>query len=723
LLWATLAAAQENPSTTANPAADPSAAAPAQPQTVTVTAPASGYRSSIDRKSYSIANDLQKGSGALADVLRKVPSVQVGSEGDVSIRGDTDVTILVDGKPSALFSGPGRAQAIQSLPADQYDRVEVMTNPSAAQTAEGSGGVINLISKPTAKGAAPTTSGTLNASLGSGDRLNLGVSGAYSNQGLSLSGSASFRRGAFNRDIGTRYGLADPTTGAIVQADGLQHQKEREDTLTLNSALGYDLDPRDHLDASLTLVNDREVQNQVASYRTGGGGGVPALDYTAPGFTHGAYTTASGSLGFTRTLPGEDHSLSIKLSGSDGRIYGQDRATYSYRTPVQPNFYQDLVQTAGFPQLDLKIDYKTPLSNKAKLALGYEGKFDWQSEGNSGVQGSSATLATVNPALTQKFRFNQEVQAVYATYEEAFGKLTAQLGLRLENATLETNLVSGSQKGRQAYFDAYPSLHLAYELDDTSQIKFSYGRRVHRPEENQLDPFRIESTPTLYSAGNPDLRPATTQSYELGYEYRHRATNLQATLYYRDNINLHTMVTDDIGGGVLLSTWQNLGSRRDAGLELVANRDLSKTLTLSASADLMHSQVDVANLGLAGRSAFIASAQTTLNWQVGPKDFLQLGTQASGRRLTAQGYYGGAIFEDFGWRHRFDSRLASLVTVQDPFGLSRRTVAIDTPTLVDVQKRKFNYTAIFIGFTYALGGASKRPADNFDFGAQHPGGQ
>ena len=152
------------------PTNPPSEASPAQPQaTITVVAAAPVYHSTIDRRSYSIANDLQQSTGSLADVLRDVPSVQVDMDGNVSMRGDPSVTILVDGKPSALFSGPGRAQALQSISPNQYERVEVMTNPPAGVTAEGTGGVINLISKaPPKGGAAPTASGTAKATVGAG---------------------------------------------------------------------------------------------------------------------------------------------------------------------------------------------------------------------------------------------------------------------------------------------------------------------------------------------------------------------------------------------------------------------------------------------------------------------------------------------------------------------------------------------------------------------------
>jgi outer membrane receptor protein involved in Fe transport len=649
--------------------------------------------------------------------------VQVDIEGNVSLRGDSDVTILVDGKPSALFSGPGRAQAIQSMSADQFERVEVMTNPSAGQTAEGSGGIINLITKhPRKGGAAASASGTLKAEVGSGDRFDLGATGAYTVSGLSLNGDIDFRRGGFSRTIGTRYGIPDPVTGALDPAYQTQRQGQTDNDLTLNGALAYDPDPLDHFDASMSWESYRETLSQTADYQTAATSGPLALDYLSPGFVNDFFASTSESLGYTRTLPGDGQSLSVKLSTSQAHVVVRNVDAYSYTAPVQPDLYQDLTRVSTFPQLDLKIDYKKTLANKAKLTLGYEGKFDWQGERNDGAQGVAAALATVDPVFDEHFAFDQQVHAVYATYEQVFGKLTVQPGLRLENTTLTTDLVSTAETGRQSYFEAYPSLHLDYALDDMSDVRASYGRRVQRPDESQLDPFRIEASPTFFSAGNPDLKPAITQSFELGYEYRKKTTDLQATLFYRDKSNVFTRVQNDIGENVLLSTWANIGHSQNAGLELVANRDILSHLTLNTSADFQYSEVDAGNLGIGGvRSAFISSGRATVNWQVGTKDFFQIGAQASGRELTAQGYYGGAIFSDMGWRHKFSSRIATVITAQDPFGLSRRTVAIETPTLVDVQKRNFDYTAIFISLTYALGGAPKSPADNFDFGAHQAG--
>jgi len=698
--------------------------APPDPQTtVTVVAATPAYRETIDRRSYSLADDLQKATGSLSDVLRKVPSLQVDPDGNVSLRGDPDVTILVDGKPSSLFSGPGRTQALQSMSADQFERVEVMTNPPAGVTAAGSGGVINLITKKGPQhAAAPTASATVKANAGSNGRFDVGASGAYSAPGLALNSGGDFRRSGFLREIGSQFGLPGGTSAALVPATGVQDQNERDDELTVYASLGYDIDPKDHLDANLNLVSGRLVRTQESVYATRSDLGPTALTYDAPGFFHAHYTSKSEALGLTHSLPGDGQSVSVKVEVSQNNESFQNRATYAYAVPVQPSLYQDLGQNAAFPQVDVKVDYKTALPNKAKLTLGYEGTFDWQNLDDQGVQGVSAAQAQADVGYAQTFEFNQQINALYATYEQTFGRLTVQPGLRLESTSLTTDLSSGQETGMQRYFEAYPSLHLDYALDANADLKLSYGRRTQRPDETQLDPFRTESNATLYTQGNPDLHPSFTQSYEFGYEYRRTSTDFQATLFYRDKTDVLTTVTQDIGDDVLLSVWENLGYEHDEGLELVGAYAVFKGFSVNASTDLMQAQVSAANLGISGaRSAFIASGKATLNWQVTAKDALQLESDASGRQLTAQGYRGGAIFSSLGWRHAFDQRLAAVLTGENPFGLARRTIDIDTPTLVEVDKRKFNDVTVFLGLTYLFGAAPKH-ADAFNFGSHGPGG-
>lgn len=170
-------------------------------------------RLDVDKKSYSLSGDLQATTGSISDVLRNVPSVEVDVQGNVALRGDPNVTIMIDGKPSGLFRGEGKAQALQSLPADQIERIEVITNPSAAYNPEGTGGVINLITKKTAK---PGANGSLRANLGTGGRMNAGVSGTYRNGRLTLTGDASVRHDKPGQQYTGVRALIDPASGAVL---------------------------------------------------------------------------------------------------------------------------------------------------------------------------------------------------------------------------------------------------------------------------------------------------------------------------------------------------------------------------------------------------------------------------------------------------------------------------------------------------------------------------
>ena len=323
--------------------------------------------------------------------------------------------------------------------------------------------MINLISKVSPKGVVtPSASGTFKANIGTGDRYDIGADGVYTAPGLSLNGGLAFRRSGFNRNIGSQFELPNPATGALIPANELVVQGDRADTLTMHGSAGYDLDPKDHLDANVSAITERVDQSQNTTYQTSPLAGAQAVDYAAPGSSPAHFASVSESLGLTHTLPGDGQSVSVKLALSQGHFIAQNRNTYAFDSPAQQNLYQDLTQTEDFPELDLQIDYKVTLPNKAKLAIGYEGKLDWQSETNYGAQGGTAALAAINPVFAQNFTFQQQLEAIYVTYDQTFGKLDVQPGLRLETATIDTDLVSAGEKGRQKLFRGLsePAPHL-----------------------------------------------------------------------------------------------------------------------------------------------------------------------------------------------------------------------------------------------------------------------
>ena len=211
-----------------------------------VTGQVAPVQTSIDRRSYGVATDLQAQTGGIADALRHIPSVEVDVQGNVSLRGDPNVTILIDGKPSSLFVGENRAQALEQLPASTIERVEVMTSPPAEFTAAGSGGVINLITK-TAKGAGLT--GSARVVLGDGDRAGASGNVGYNSNRLTFTGDLGFRQDTQKGEVAERRLQAILDLSGAVQAvaqDQVSHIKA--DNLNARASLDFDVTPKTRIE-------------------------------------------------------------------------------------------------------------------------------------------------------------------------------------------------------------------------------------------------------------------------------------------------------------------------------------------------------------------------------------------------------------------------------------------------------------------------------------------
>lgn len=725
LLSASAAAAQSTtPAPTATAPATPEKPKPAAkatgPQDVTVTAKRPDYQSAIDRRSYSVANDLQKTTGSLADALRNVPQVEVDVQGNVKLRGDSNVTILIDGKPSPLFQGPQRADILQQLPADQIERVEVITTPSAEFRPDGTGGIINLITKK--GGAQPVFSTSFKANVGNDGRYNLGVSVAKSEKGLTLTFNGGFRHDASGYESHDRRQLLGAGSVANVTNDSLY--KGHSDTGYASGGLQYQIDAKTRLNPNLTGFSGHYGGDFQDRYRSDALTGPFAQDYDQNGVNSGRYAGVNGGATLTRTLPGEDHEVSVHLSLSEFNGRFGNKGTYSYQLPVQPNLYQDISDNNPQRTAELKVEYKTPLPGKAKLVTGYQFNGDWDAFDHRVRTGTSAADASDPTGRSNIFKLGQQVHALYLTYQQPFGAFTLMPGLRLEDTILDLDQTTSRATDSYDYFRAYPTLHAAYKIDGDRTLTFGFSRRVQRPGGQALNPYRVYYGPLSYSQGNSRLKPEVTNAYELAYEYRHRATYYLATLFYRDYEDSFTQITQDLGGGAVLQSQANLGSSRTTGVEVVANGALLKTLSYNVSGTALYREIDAANLGISGtRSGTRINGRASLNWTITPKDFAQITVSAGGRELTAQGHNGASYSANLGFRHKFDDKLALVMTAQNPFYNPSRRNDYRTPTLVDSSTSRFRGQSVYIGFSYALGAQNKRAPEQFDFGgAAVPGG-
>ena len=687
---------------------------------VVVTGEAPAARTSIDRKSYSVSSDLQAQTGSIGDALRNLPSVEVDVQGNVSLRGDANVTILIDGKPSSLFQGDNKGQALQQLPADRIERVEVITNPSAEFRADGTAGIINLISK-TAKGAGQT--GSMRLTAGSADRVVASASAGYNSKDLTLSGDLNYRHdGQRQKTVEDRQRL-DAAAGGFDDINQDQTGQLWLDTVTTRGALDYDINEKIRVSG--------ELRGNYMDFQVRGLSHVEEADVS--GATTQVFDRALSvdqqrangvvAAGLRRKFAGEEgHQLTLNLSyevTNDDRV--RSGITSTTFPPLPAAFdRQDL--DYHYRRTQLKGDYVRPVGEGTTLKAGFDLQFDDNSYGNRGFRGASPDALSPDLGLTNLFLFEQSLIQAYVTYERRLGDLTVLAGLRVEDVRIDLDQVTQDRHDDNDYAKGYPSLHLAWKLSDAKQLSASYSHRVQRPDPLQFNAFRFLIDPLNFRSGNPQLKPQETHAFELGYQDRRGPALYQATIYYRENFNGFADVVRDLGGGVFLTTAENVSKSRSAGLELVANGKISPSLTYSVSATPSWTEIAPQPLGTPNsRSAFTASGRASLNWQATPDDLVQLQGFMNGKRLTPQGYISPMGGVNLGYRHKLNEKVSLIFTAQDLFSTLRYKQVIDTPLLKARLRQDFDSRLFLAGFSWTFGGGRQRdPGFDFQTGSGGP---
>ncbi|QYF88150.1 TonB-dependent receptor domain-containing protein [Brevundimonas sp. PAMC22021] len=699
--------------------------APATVGDVVVVGQANEVRTSIDSVSYSLANDLQATTGSLADALRNVPSVDVDPQGAVSLRGDSNVTILVDGRPSGVLSGEGRAQALLQLPADRYARIEVMTNPSAAYSPEGSGGVINLITKPTAPKAGSTSTGSVRANVGDGGRWNVGVSGSRQDGPLTLSGDLSYRADPIGIEFLRQRERLDPATGALISSTDVVQQIDQDQ----NGGVGrltaeYRLTDKTQLTAEVrgNLIDGDGYVDGLFETRDAGGALVNAYDRSGDSSFNFSNVGATARVVHRFDDAGHEWSNELRFDRNDNET--SSLAATDFIIPEAADLFEINEIEGRQTTLGFTSAYVRPTADGGRIRAGYE-LTDLQPEQNSVFRrGASETAAGIVPELSNRFEARQTVHALYGTWERPLSpKLSAQGGLRLEQAEIEIDDLTNGVSADQDYLRLYPTAHLQYQLSEAQTLRASYSRRIQRPQPQQLNPFVFYQDPLNRRSGNPDLEPQETDSFEAMWQLRQGQTFYQATAYLRDTDGAFTDVATDIGGGVLLTRPENLGSRRDTGIEVTANGRLHPTLRYNASVNLFQQEIDAAGIpGGEDRDGTFASGRLSLNWQPTPDDFVQLSGFWQGEQLLAQGTREAGGMLNLGYRRKLSESLSFQFTGRDILSSFNSATVFETPLFRERSEQNIRLRAFYVGLTWTLGSGPRRQPEQFDFSGPQSGG-
>lgn len=676
----------------------------------------------IDRKVFNVDQSLATAGGSASDVLGNIPSVQVDPEGEVSLRGNSSVTVWINGKESGL-SADNRAQILEQLPAESIERVEVITNPSAKYNPEGTAGIINIVLKKNRKAG---YYGSLQA-------------GVDTRGGYNAAGNVNFSSGKFESfvNVGTRVRKSE--------GEGYTNRQNLDDNgnpVSYLNQLRNDEDTRKPVIARMGTTyhaTDKDHFSFSGFGLLGRGDETDWLNYTSniPGsFTSSLRTSAEKrkmnignfEIGYKRDFSEKSN---LDLSASYNLVNITPESSFlqvsNYAGGTSTSSYQFQENVMKPRKWEFQADYVTEFGEQNKIEAGYKGEFLTSKSKVSTYSGTSEGNAAFNEGLYNNFTYDQNVNALYATYSKRINRFGIQLGLRGEHTRTNTNSLGYNQSEtdhpayKDDYFSFYPSAFLSYQLPSNNELQLNYTRRVSRPWGGQLNPFVNLTDSTNISYGNPLLLPQYSNSLELNYIKNWESHTLSASLYYRNTDNVIQRISYR-DGDIMKSTFENIAKTQSAGTELILKNNLFRMIDLTSTLNFYYNKLDGFSYLPAGATTpVVGEADEDFSWsaRIIANIMLPWGVslQATGdynsRELVAQGYRKANHAIDLGLRKSFlDRKLSLTINTRDLLN-SRKRETITSGSGFS-QESVFARSGRTVGFTltYNFGnmkGSSKRP--------------
>lgn len=538
------------------------------------------YRLELDKRVYDMERDPTVRGATLSDALNNVPSVSVDGDGTVSLRGSESITILIDGKPSAMTGISNIADALKNIQADAVQRVEVITNPSARYDASGSGGIIDIIMK---KGGNQGFNASFNANFGWPFQTGLNANMNYKTDKWNFfispyirhsepEGSSSFTNRFFN-----------PNGVDTIETQTGERVRKR---LNYGTGIGFEryIGEKNTLSASFNVRKSTGENTNTLRYNDYAGNTLFGQSMRKE-IEDETDQSVQGNLGFKHEFNNQGHELRFDASAS----YAKEDENAIIQETV---FMGDLDRPEAFDKTYsneeqrrylLQADYIFPHNESARFELGYKGQFE-ANINDFRVDQRIGNEFITNPFFTDRVDYDQNIQAVYTQYGNRMGKFSYLLGLRMENSDIRIQSANANDglgsDDTKNYTNFFPSatLNYSFDEDETNQLQASYSKRIRRPWSRWLSPFRNFSDDRNTFMGNPDLDPVMTDAFELAFITQIGRTSFTPSVYYqisRDNMNVFRRRAEFNGNQIFISQPVNAGDEVRYGAELVASTQLA----------------------------------------------------------------------------------------------------------------------------------------------------
>lgn len=700
---------------------------------VTVTGQRATMKLEVDRKSFDVGQLISNAGQSASDVLDNIPSIEVDNDGNVSLRGNSSVEVWINGKASGLTSD-NRAQILQQLPAESIDRIEVIDNPSAKFSAEGSAGIINIVLKKDRKAgyygsvqAGGDTRGGANTSfnvnynsrlidsylnIGYRHRANTGhmesqqTSNAYNQTYDSDSkqrGNNFFTRAGVTLHATTKDDFS--LSGMLMHGGGNSHSY----TPYIYTAVANDL-------------NNYQLDRLNRS-RTG-------MDMRYGEFNYRHSFNDKHFIDFTADLS------SWKMNGDNWYqdstvIANVDDATYSYQ--YRPQYINN-------HRKELKLEYENQVTKNFKIEAGYNGNFSRENTPQESYMDNTSfdgTNASEDKLFFNRFIYKQDLHAFYTTLSYKFGALSLMGGLRGEYWRVNTESYTWEQEHdaslreqpfKKDYFQLFPSVFMSWQMTETQQLQLNYTRRLRRPWGGQLNSFRDTRDATTVSFGNPYLTPEFSNSFSLNYLKQWNDHSLLVSAYYRPTTDVIQRISyKNQEDGLFYQTSMNVAKSVSTGLEMTVKNKLWRILDLTTSANAYYYRLNGFSYDIDGQTVtgnsdhnFTWNARMTASLMLPYDISIQSTGRYTARQVITQGYRKANYSIDFGARKNFFNKLFTLsVNCRDLLDSRRFETFTSGPNFTRHQINRRGGRRVSMTLTWNFGNMKQKKRPNKSQGSEN----
>ncbi|MEX0662823.1 MAG: TonB-dependent receptor [Balneolaceae bacterium] len=661
----------------------------------------------FDSRSFNVGSDITSLGGSALDVLDNVPSITTDFEGNVSLRGNQGVQVLINNRPSSLVRSG--TDALASIPASMIEEIEIITNPSSRYAAEGTAGIINIILV---------------------DNQELGFNGSIqSNVGYPHDHGAGVNLNYYKNNINWFLNLdfeyeREPESGSTFQsvnADTSYAFSETSDVIESevegSAYFGADFFlPADQLLTVSSRISLEDGEEDSDRFYTDYDTGQPGVyrdvsdDWDILRLSNRRDIEQSREqdydvrLQYENKFEGDDHRLTVDADYEFGNQNEDESLFEVVEEGSADSQNQRTFSDEVYSELRFDTDYERPIGDAGRFEAGTRLNFEWEENDYIAEEFINNNWEPLEEGVgvSDNFTYSENVNAAYVNYSGSFDAFTYQMGLRAENTQIESRLDEVGEQSDQNYTNLFPSLFLSYSLNEQNSFQVSYSRRISRPWSGLLLPFTEISDNRSRQVGNPDLDPEIGNSYELGYLKMWESGSLLSSVYYRYRTGVIERVSTIDSEGITTRRPINLATEDAWGIEFSADQDLFEDLQLSGSVNLYQSNRDGEFEGEIYTSESESfNSRLRLRWEFLEGWNFQSNVYYRGARQTTQGQESGSAFVGTGLaKELFDGRGSLSLNVRDLFNSRQSDDEIINPTSYTNSQYSWSTRSARLNFRY-----------------------